>query len=248
MFENDTNFLDQHFLIDEDIINLIINKSDIKKDDIVLEVGPGKGVLTRRLSPLCKQLLVVEKDIKLISFLAGIDNALVTYKDILDYDIPEVNKIVTSLPYSITEPFLYKLIDVKFDSLTMLCGKKLYDNIINKTKLGVLVSSYYKVEYISDVVPSSFDNPPRVMSCILKLVPLNIRNLNKKEKIIRLLYKYRYMKVKNALKEILIKLDNITQRDSRDIVDTFNIDEKILNKLFDELSNEEVSELFDKIR
>ena len=248
MFENDTNFLDQHFLIDEDIINLIVDKSDIKKDDIVLEIGPGKGALTKKIAPLCKQLLVVEKDIRLISFLAGIDNTLITCKDILDYDIPPINKIITSLPYSITEPFLYKLIDTTFDSLTMLCGKKLYDNILNKTKLGVLVSSYFNVEFISDVAPSSFDNPPRVMSCILKLTPMSINNLDKKGKITRMLYKYRFMKVKNALKEILIKIDGITQNEARDIINTFNIDEVILNKLFDNLSNDEVRIIVDKIR
>ena len=62
-----------------------------------------------------------------------------------------------------------------------------------------------------------------------------------------MLYQYRYMKVKNALKEILIKLDKITQRQAKDIIKNYNINEDISNKLFDELSNSEVVELYKKI-
>ena len=58
MFENDTNFLDQHFLVDENIIKTFIDSCEISKDDIVLEIGPGKGVLTKYLNEQAKKLLV----------------------------------------------------------------------------------------------------------------------------------------------------------------------------------------------
>ncbi|MBR1416398.1 MAG: hypothetical protein IJ572_01090 [Bacilli bacterium] len=240
MFINDTNYLDQHFLIDQKIIDLFYKTIDEKENDIILEIGPGKGVITNKLENNCKKLIVVEKDKRLSSYLKDI-NALIIYEDILNYNIPRVNKIVTSLPYSITDPFIYKLIDVDFDKLIMICGKKLYDSILkNNTKLSILVNLYFNIEHVIDIKPESFNPAPKTMSSLITFSPKDINSLNKSEQIIRLLYKYRYMKVKNALKEILIRLDNITQNNARQIVKSYNIDDTFLNKLFDELSNEEV--------
>ncbi|MBE6158307.1 MAG: hypothetical protein E7159_00560 [Firmicutes bacterium] len=242
MFENDTNFLDQHFLVDENIIKTFIDSCEITKDDIVLEVGPGKGVLTKYLKEQANKLLVIEKDVRLIPFLKDYD---VTYRDVLHCDIPDVNKIVTSLPYSITEPFLYKLLDVKFDKLIMMCGKNFVDNLeSNNTKLSIMCNLYFNYTKICDVKPDSFNPKPKVMSSLITMTKKDEGELSKKDKIVRLLYKYRYMKVKNALKEILIKLDNLTQRQAKDIIKNYNINEDISNKLFDELSNVEVVELY----
>ena len=94
-----------------------------------------------------------------------------------------------------------------------------------------------------DIKPESFEPKPRVMSSLLVLTKKDFNNLDLEDKILNLLYRYRYMKVKNALKEILIKLNNITQREARDIISKYNIDDNILEKIFDELSNDEVKEL-----
>lgn len=245
MFENDTNFLDQHFLVDENIIKTFIDSCEINKDDIVLEIGPGKGVLTKYLNEQASKLLVIEKDIRLLPFLKDYD---VTYRDVLRCDIPDVNKIVTSLPYSITEPFLYKLLDVNFDKLIMMCGKNFVDNLEkNNTKLSIMCNLYFNYNKICDVKPDSFNPKPKVMSSLITMTKKSEEELSKKDKIVRLLYKYRYMKIKNALKEILIKLDNLTQRQAKDIIKNYNINEDISNKLFDELSNSEVVELYKQI-
>jgi len=245
LFDNDTNLLDQHFLVDQDTIDLFIKSCDIKSDDKVLEIGPGKGVLTKYLNEQTKNLIVVEKDIRLIPYLKDYN---VIYRDVLHIDIPNVNKIVTSLPYSITEPFMYKLLDVEFDKLIMMCGKSFIDNLDNdNTKLSIMVNSYFKYNKVCDVTPDKFNPKPKVMSSLVTFEKKDITKLNKKELIVALLYKYRYMKVKNALKEILIKLDNITQRQAKDIISKYNIDNNILDKLFDELSTEEVLSVREKI-
>ena len=246
MFKNDTDLLDQHFLVDEEIIKKFIDSAEVKDTDIVLEVGPGKGVLTKYLNEQAGKLIVVEKDVRLIPFLKDYD---VVYRDVLQFDIPKVNKIVTSLPYSITEPFLYKLLDVEFDKLVMMCGKNYVDNLEkNNTKLSIMTNSYFDYEKVCDVTPDAFNPKPKVMSSLITMTKKDISKLSKKEQVIRMLYQYRYMKVKNALKEILIKLDKITQREAKDIVKSYNINEIISNKLFDELSNSEVVELVSLIK
>ena len=246
MFENDTNLLDQHFLIDEKIIKTFIESCDIKDSDTVLEIGPGKGVLTAYLNKLASKLIVVEKDVRLIPYLKDYN---VVYRDILYYDIPKVNKIVTSLPYSITEPFLYKILDIEFDKLIMMCGKKFVDNLDNNnTKLSIMVNLYFNYNRICDVKPESFEPKPKVMSSLITMTRKDENKLTKKELIIKRLFQYRYLKVKNALKEILMKIDNLTQRQAREIIKTYNINEALANKLFDELSNSEVLELIDNIK
>lgn len=242
MFENDTNFLDQHFLIDNNVIDLFIKSCDLKENDKVLEIGAGKGILSKIISKKVKSFTIIEKDKRLEKFLS---NYSVIYNDVLKEDINGYNKIITSLPYSITEGFIYKLIDVDFDKLIMICGKTFADSIISNEdkKTSLLTNLYFNVEKIIDIEPASFEPKPRVMSSLIVLTKKDDKLLSKEDLILKLLYKYRYMKVKNAIKEILIKLDNITQRQARDIVSKYNINDNILDKLFDELSNEEVKEL-----
>ena len=247
MFENDTNYLDQHFLIDEDIINEIINVCDLKNNDVVLEIGAGKGALSKLIKDKVKSFTIIEKDERLKEDLKDYN---VIYNDVLKEDISGYNKIITSLPYSIIEPFIYKLVDVNFDELIMICGKNYADEVINKeeNKLALLTNSYFDIKKIMDIKKDAFEPQPKVMSSLIILTKKGDNKLDKEDKILAMLYKYRYMKVKNALKEILIKIDNITQREARDIINKYNITDNVLNKLFDELSNEEVKELKNKIK
>lgn len=247
MFINDTNYLDQHFLVDNKVINDFINEIDPKSDDIIVEIGPGKGIITRSLLPYVNNYTVIEKDSSLIPYLKELAGLNIINANVLDIEIPKCNKIVTSLPYSITEPFMYKLINVKFDKLVMICGNKFAKSLFNKenNKLSLLVKSFFEVDYIEEIKPSSFNPEPRVLSALITLRPIN--KTDKKDLIIRNLFLYRYMKIKNSLKEILIKLNNITQNEARSIINKFEINEEILNKKFDELSSEETLYLINKI-
>ena len=246
MFLNDTNYLDQHFLIDINIINEFIKISDIKKTDIVVEIGAGKGVITKLIAPISKKLIVIEKDKRLSEFLDNIENIKVIYDSILNINIPKCNKIITSLPYSITEPFIYKLIDSKFDKLIMICGLNYANNVINNkiTKLSLLTNLFFNFKFIKDIAPSSFEPQPRVYSALVTIENKKIDELTYNEKILRYLYNYKYLKIKNALREIYIKLDSITKKEAKEKINKLNINEEILNKEFDAISNIELEYIY----
>ena len=110
MFINETDKLDQHFLFDEEVINKFINFCDLKDTNVVVEVGPGEGNITRLLCEKSKQVIAIEKDLRLKGKLDILekeyDNLQVIYGNVLDTYIPECDKIITSLPYSIIEPFI----------------------------------------------------------------------------------------------------------------------------------------------
>src|SRR5574344_1123521 len=129
MFKEDTDALDQHFLIDADVKNAFLKEIDVSNDDDIVEIGPGKGNRTRLMSPYAKSLTVIEIDKRLAPYLEAIPNIKIIYGSCLDEDIPKCNKIVTSLPYSITEPFIYKLTNTLFDKLIMICGKRYADSV-----------------------------------------------------------------------------------------------------------------------
>ena len=247
MFKNNPNELDQHFLIDKDVINNFIKVCNLNKDDMVLEIGPGDGTLTKLIAPKVKKLYVIEKDIRLKPYLDKINNIDITYGSCLDVSFPKVDKIITSLPYSIIEPFVYKIIHEDFKELYMIMGKNYCDNVINHkiTNLGLLTNIYFDVTKYFDIYPTSFDPKPRVVSSLIKLTFKN--KLDEKDMIFRNMYKLNDKLVKNGLMESLINVKGLTKRESREYIGKMEINSEILNKKFGMLSNSELKSLYDKI-
>ena len=171
MFKNNPDELDQHFLIDKDVIYNFIRVCNLNNDDVVLEIGPGVGTLTKLIAPKVKKLYVIEKDIRLKPYLDKINNIDIIYGSCLDVPFPKVDKIITSLPYSIIEPFIYKVIHEDFNELYMIMGKNYCDNVINNkiTNLSLLTNIYFDAYKYFDIYPDSFNPKPRVVSSLVKL-------------------------------------------------------------------------------
>ena len=247
MFKNNPDELDQHFLIDKDVINNFIKACNLNKDDIVLEIGPGVGTLTKLIAPKVKKMYVIEKDVRLKSYLDKINSINVTYGSCLDVPFHKVDKIITSLPYSIIEPFIYKIIHENFKELYMIMGKNYCDNVINNkiTNLSLLTNIYFDAYKYFDIYPDSFNPKPRVVSSLIKLTFKD--KLNEKDMIFRNMYRLNDKLVKNALLETLTIVKGLTKRESKEYINKLNIDNQILNKKFCMISNEELKKLHDKI-
>lgn len=260
MFINDTDHFDQHFLIDEDTIKKFIDEANFNLNDIVVEIGPGKGNISKLIAQKVKKLYCIELDNNLAIYLDDLikqyKNVEIIYDNALTTFIPKCNKIVTSLPYSIIEPFINKLIKCDFDEILMITGKKYADNVENMTlnKLSLITNCYFNMNRIIDIVPDSFLPKPRVMSSMIKLTPKKDTDINDFNLLVfRYLFYFKNKKTKNALVESLIRtyeLDNIvlTQKQSKSIVNDLEIDEKLLEKNFENYSNEEIILLNEKIK
>ena len=111
-FINDTDYFDQHFLIDKAVLNDFIDACELSIEDEVVEIGPGKGVITELLARRVKHLTCIELDLNLEHFINVLKdkykNIDVLYGNALNQYIPPCDKIVSALPYSITEPFIEK--------------------------------------------------------------------------------------------------------------------------------------------
>ena len=182
--------LGQNFLVDKNILDEIIEGSELTKDDYVLEIGPGIGSMTQKLCESAGKVVAVEIDKKLIPVLsvtlAEYDNITVINGDILKLDLKEVlkehfgdhkAKVIANLPYYITTPIIMKLLEEKLDlqSITIMVQKEVGDRIkaVPGGKvygaLSVAVQYYAKPSQILFVPPESFIPRPDVDSIVLKL-------------------------------------------------------------------------------
>jgi 16S rRNA (adenine1518-N6/adenine1519-N6)-dimethyltransferase len=115
--------LGQHFLVDDNILRVIEGLARLEPGDVVLEVGPGLGVLTRFLAERVAHLHAVELDRRLSEHLANIDRTTVHWGDALDLDIPSLDppptKLVANLPYNVATPIVAESLAV--EQLTSWC-------------------------------------------------------------------------------------------------------------------------------
>ena len=189
-----TKSLGQNFLTDKNIIDDIIEGADISENDLVIEIGPGIGVITWEAAQVARKVIAVEIDRNLIPILkdtlAGQDNISVVNADILKTDVnalidearaadPELAgvKIIGNLPYYITTPIIMKLLEdgVKADGITIMMQKEVADRIkaAPSTKaygaLSIAVQYYCEVSGVVNVPKEVFVPQPKVDSTVLNL-------------------------------------------------------------------------------
>lgn len=188
----------QHWLRSEAILAKIVGAAELEAGDRVLEIGPGTGLLTRRLLPLAEQILAVEVDYDLCRKLemqfAQADNFLLLQGDFLELDLAaeleqhpvfeKPNKVVANIPYYITGPILERLLGTianpnltPFDAIVLLVQKEIADRLCASPGSKVVGGLTVKVQYLADceiicaVPPKAFQPPPKVSSAVIRLRP-----------------------------------------------------------------------------
>ena len=177
--------LGQHFLIDEEILPLITSAAELNNSDVVIEVGPGLGVLTRELARQAGRVIAVELDNKLAAILkktlSSLENVVIVNKDILQVDpqalLPEGTeyKVVANLPYYITAPVLRHFFEASLKPRTMIVmvQKEVAENIVaepgKRSLLSISVQLYGKPRIVSHVPAQAFYPPPKIDSAILRI-------------------------------------------------------------------------------
>jgi 16S rRNA (adenine1518-N6/adenine1519-N6)-dimethyltransferase len=216
--------LGQHFLIDPRIKEKILNHTDIKPSDTVLEIGPGEGALTSELIPLASRVIAVEKDPSLVHTLRGQftdTSATFIHSDILQMDftqLPPEMKVIGNLPYNITTPIITKILThsdkfrAAYFTVQMEFGKRLAAGINTKDYGAFTCFTQYHadVDLLFTISPAAFWPRPKVQSCFLKLTPRKKWKLTPKEEerlfqIIQMAFKQRRKKALNALAPFLKK-------------------------------------------
>lgn len=194
--------LGQNFLRDGKAIEKIIESANLGADDIVIEVGPGEGVLTEKLANVCKKVLAVELDDRLIGFLKKNflknENVEIVHGDILKLNLKELAeknnfstreyKVIANLPYYITSPILRYFLEneVAPKEMIVMVQKEVAERIVAKpgqmSILAVSVQYYAEAEYLFTVKRDSFEPAPKVDSAVIKIaVSRKASVINKEE-------------------------------------------------------------------
>lgn len=185
--------LGQNFLKDDAVLQRIIESANLSKNDVVIEIGPGHGVLTELLARKCKKVIAIELDDRLIEMLRNKlrnkENVEIIHNDILKINLPELvskyeiqdtrYKTVANIPYYITAPIIRLLLETKIppSEMILMVQKEVAERTCAKAGemsiLAVSVQYYAQPEYLFTVPKTAFDPMPKVDSAVIRIVTSN---------------------------------------------------------------------------
>ena len=230
----------QNFIVDKNIIHSIISKSNIDKDTLVIEIGPGAGSLTTELDKISGHVLAyeIDKTLKPILEKHNLNNTTIIYEDFLKRNIEEDLKkysyektyVVANLPYYITTPIIIKLIEDKLniDKIVVMVQKEVGDRFKAKpstkeyNSLSIFLNYYYTVEKLLDVSKNVFIPKPNVDSIVVAFTKkenkVKVDNEQIFFKLVRDSFKQKRKTLKNNLKGYnLEKIEEVLKRHNLDL-------------------------------
>lgn len=262
--------LGQNFLISQEVVDKIVGCSQITKEDLVIEIGPGLGTLTKYLLEKAGKVICIELDTKMLQILEDrfslYDNFEIINNDVLKVDLKSLIKnekenqeiknvkIVANLPYYITTPIIMKLLEeeLELESITVMIQKEVADRLIaipgEKNTGAITYSVYYYAtsEGILEVPNNSFIPEPEVTS---KVIKLNIRkepivNPKDREKMFKVIKSAFMQKRKTLLNSLTNNKIFNNKQQGIEILNSLQISENIRPE---ELTLEQFAEISDNL-
>ena len=240
----------QNFLVDHNVINQIISEIKFDASKTFLEIGPGKGALTRELIKKINPLTIIEIDVDMINILKQINstNLEIIQIDVLKLDEQFFNKfniVIGNLPYYISSEIIFKLLPIKqITNMYFMFQREVADRLIaqigtkDNSILTNLVNFYFDTEKLIDVNPNAFEPAPKVKSSFIKLTRHNKYNefvYEQYKKIVKASFKFKRKNLKNNLKNILSEKDfDSLQLDQTSRAEDLSVEDflKIVNYVF----------------
>ena len=215
--------LGQHFLKDEEVLQKIADAiGDLSRFKTVVEIGPGMGALTNYLiKSKPDNFYVVELDDRWAAHLLQTHPILrgkLIHQDFLQTDLSFLQNpshIVGNFPYNISSQIVFKIIDHRHvvEQMTGMFQKEVALRIAAKPGskdygvMSVLAQAFYDCQYLFDVLPESFNPPPKVMSGVIRLVRREVKTLNCDEdqfkRVVKTAFNQRRKTMRNSLKELV---------------------------------------------
>ena len=217
----------QNFLVDHQVINRIVRAINPLDGDNLVEIGPGKGALTRLLLDQCPGLQVIELDRDLIPALQAQFTGLAIHQaDALKFDFARLAgtdnplRVVGNLPYNISTPLIFHLLgfESRIKDMHFMLQKEVVERLAatpghkNYGRLSIMTQYHCQVDNLFSVGPECFRPAPKVESAIVRLTPFEQRpyianNVGMFEKLVRVAFQQRRKTLKNALRNLNEEID-----------------------------------------
>lgn len=207
--------LGQHFLYDAKIAQRMCRAAVVGPRDVVLEIGPGKGLITAELASRAKKVFAIERDRRLAAGLEGkFPNVKVIQGDAAKVDWPYFDKMVANLPFQISAPVLGRLFLVGKPAVLVL-QKEFAGRLVakpgekNYSRLSVAARYYCRPEIVGKLRPGAFKPAPRVSAVMVKIIPKRPPFKTDKRfwRILTRLFQHRRKTVRAALKAAHLKAE-----------------------------------------
>ncbi len=199
----------QHFLVDQSIADWIVQKAEIQSHEKVLEIGSGLGILTERLVPLTRNLIIIEKDKRLAEYLDRKLGVEIINMDALKTDLPDFDKVVSNLPYQISSEITVRLLDKGFKKGVLMYQKEFAEHLVaepgTKTYSRISVMVQYRADctIVKHVSKGSYYPVPKVDSAIVEIIPrqagFQVESDEAFRDMVRILFAHKNRKVRNGL-------------------------------------------------
>jgi 16S rRNA (adenine1518-N6/adenine1519-N6)-dimethyltransferase len=216
----------QNFLKDAAIIHGIIQSINPLPSDLLIEIGPGLGALTKPLLEKTNRLLAIELDRDIVGWIENEyskKNITVFNEDVLNFNFNQFDqkiRIVGNLPYNISTPILFKCIDniLIIKDLHFMLQKEVVDRMIATPsspeygRLSVMLQYYFAMEHLLDVPKESFEPEPKVESSFVRLIPYEqypfiANNIEQFARIVKEAFSQRRKTIRNTLKSFITEND-----------------------------------------
>ncbi len=250
--------LGQNFLKDKKVLTKIIDSVDVKEDDLIVEIGPGQGALTRYLKLFKANLRCFEVDTRVKKYLDSFEDekTKIIYNDFMNVDLVDELKdidyrdlyVIANLPYYITTPIIEKMINSPLDvkAMVLMVQNEVADRLSAKAgskdygAITVFLNYYYDVEKLFFVHRSSFDPAPNVDSAVIKLSKkeriLEVKDKDLFFKLVQDSFRMKRKNIRNNLKSY--DLDKVSK-----VLENYGLDlttraESITLQCFVDIANE----------
>lgn len=239
----------QHLLIHAAAIEKIINTAKVKQQDKILEIGPGTGNLTREIAKKAGKVTGIEIDERFKPVLEELpENVEIRHQDARKYVINHLikpedskhNKIIGNIPYQLSEPLIHCLNYIEDIEMAVLIAP---ERFISRIKENPIHTAFLKIQEVQQVPRKRFYPKPATDSTLIKIQhkPDYKRDQDDNAFIRRELYLQEDKKLKNGLKEALIRLhrvkhgEQLTQKEAREIVEDMSLDKDQLEQRIEEI-------------
>jgi 16S rRNA (adenine1518-N6/adenine1519-N6)-dimethyltransferase len=221
----------QHFLIDQTVANREVDYAALTDDDVVLEIGPGKGVITQLLAQKALQVIAIEIDRRLIKQLQSTlpPNVLLIAGDALTIDfatLPSFTKIVSNLPFEISSPIMFKFLEIPFEKAILMFQKDFAERLVaspgTKAYSRLTVGVNYKAccRLLENVPRGCFSPAPQIDASLIELIPyetpaFSVENEQFFFTLTKQLFTHRRKTIRATMKSLYGSIEHLSYLDKR---------------------------------